>query len=77
VVRGNPAAFVETASGITLSGGGADIYQGTAEFRFAYKKLTGDGSITVRVDSVQTLEDWTKSGVMIRESWNHWACRSI
>jgi len=66
--QGNPAAFVETASGITLSGAGRDIYQGTAEFRYAYKKLSGDGSITVRVDNVKTLADWTKAGVMIRES---------
>jgi regulation of enolase protein 1 (concanavalin A-like superfamily) len=66
--RGNPAAFLETASGITLSGAGADIYLGTAEFRFAYKKLSGDGSITVRLDSAQTQASWTKCGVMIRES---------
>ncbi len=66
--RGRPAALVETASGITLSGEGADIYMGTDEFRFAYKKLSGDGSMTVRVDSVQTAANWTKSGVMIRES---------
>ncbi len=66
--RGSPAAFVETASGATLSGAGADIYMGTAEFRYAYKKLSGDGSITVRVDSVQTAASWTKAGVMIRES---------
>jgi hypothetical protein len=66
--RGNPAAFTETASGITLSGSGADIYMGTAEFRFAYKKLSGDGSITVRVDNVQTAASWTKAGVMIRDS---------
>ena len=65
-VNGNPAAFVETASGITLSGGGRDISQGTAEFRFAYKQLTGDGSITVRVDSAQTVSNWTKAGVMMR-----------
>ncbi len=65
-VKGLPAAFVETASGATLSGGGADIYQGTAEFRYAYKKLTGDGSITVRVDSAQTVSNWTKAGVMMR-----------
>ncbi len=68
--RGRPAPFIETASGVTLSGGGADIYNGTDEFRFAYKQLTGDGSITVRVDNVQTLADWTKSGVMIRETLN-------
>jgi hypothetical protein len=66
--RGNPAAFLETASGMTVSGAGADIYQGTDEFRLVYKKLTGDGSITVRVDSAQTVNDWTKTGVMIREN---------
>jgi hypothetical protein len=65
--RGQLAAFVETASGVTVSGAGADIYNGTDEFRFVYKKLTGDGSITVRVDSVQTAASWTKTGVMIRD----------
>jgi len=63
-----PATLIGTDSAITLRGAGADIYQGTAEFRFACKKLSGDGSITVRIDSVQTLGDWTKAGVMIRES---------
>ncbi|MBN1505838.1 MAG: LamG domain-containing protein, partial [Sedimentisphaerales bacterium] len=66
--HGSPAAMMETATGITLSGAGADIYMGTSEFRFAYKKLSGDGSITVRVDSAQTQSDWTKVGLMIRES---------
>jgi hypothetical protein len=66
--RGNPAALLETASGITLSGSGADIYMGTSEFRYAYKQLSGDGSITVRVDSAQTAASWTKAGVMIRDS---------
>jgi len=66
--QGRPAAMIETASGITLSGAGEDIYQGTDEFRYAYKKLTGDGSISIKVESVGTLEDWTKAGVMIRET---------
>jgi regulation of enolase protein 1 (concanavalin A-like superfamily) len=66
--RGNPGAMLETASGITLSGAGADIYMGTSEFRYAYKKLSGDGSVTVRVDSAQTQSAWTKAGLMMRES---------
>jgi len=66
--QGRPATMTQTASGITLSGAGRDIYQGTSEFRYAYKKLTGDGSITIRVDSVKTLAAWTKAGVMIREN---------
>ncbi len=65
-IKGFAVAMAETASGVTLSGGGADIYQGTAQFRYAYKQLTGDGSITVRVDSAQTVSNWTKAGVMMR-----------
>jgi len=63
---------VKTVDGSGLNADGqhssVDIYNGTDEFRFAYKKLTGDGSITVRVDKVETLAAWTKAGVMIRES---------
>ncbi len=66
--RGNPARFLETATGISMSAAGADIYGATDEFRFAWKRLSGDGSIAIRVDSVQTVNSWTKAGVMIRES---------
>jgi regulation of enolase protein 1 (concanavalin A-like superfamily) len=65
--RGNPVAFEETSPGnILMSGAGADIYQLTDEFRYAYKQLTGDGSITARIDSIQNTNDWAKAGVMIR-----------
>jgi len=67
-LRGNPIAFVENADGsITMSGAGADIYNATDEFRFAYKQLNGDGSITARIDSLSDVDDWAKAGVMIRE----------
>ena len=66
--RGNPGAFVETSPGnITISGAGADIYNQTDEFRFAYKQLTGDGSITARIESLENTHVWAKAGVMIRE----------
>jgi hypothetical protein len=66
---GSPAPFVQAANGdITMSAAGADIYNQTDEFRYVYKPLTGDGSITARVDRVDNLNDWTKAGVMIRES---------
>ncbi len=68
--KGFPAAYLETATGVTLSGGGADIYQGTVQCRYAYKQLTGDGSVTVRVDSAQTVANWSKSGVMMRAGLN-------
>jgi hypothetical protein len=66
--HGNPVAFLETADGITMSGAGTDIWDTSDEFRFAYKRLGGNGSITARVDSVDNTNGWAKAGVMIRES---------
>ena len=67
--RGNPVGFVETSPGnITMSAAGADIYEQTDEFRFAYKQLTGNGSITARIESLDNTNVWAKAGVMIRES---------
>jgi hypothetical protein len=66
--RGNPVNFVETATGIRMSAAGADIWEVADEFRYVYKRLNGDGSITARVDSLVRQDGWTKAGVMIRES---------
>jgi len=68
-VRGNPPVFLERADGTILMGStGGDIW-GTADaFRFAHKRLSGNGSITARVDSIYNTSGWAKGGVMIRES---------
>jgi regulation of enolase protein 1 (concanavalin A-like superfamily) len=67
-IRGNPVRYVETPQGvITMSAEGADIYGSADEFTFAYKPLSGNGSITVRVDSVEFTDVWSKAGVMIRD----------
>ena len=67
--RGNPAAFAETAPGsITMSAGGADIWNMADEFRFAFKPLTGNGTIVAKVDSIVNTDPWAKVGVMIRET---------
>ena len=67
-VRGNPVSFLETPpDGITMSAAGADIYQQTDEFRFAYRRLNGNGSITVQLESLGNTHDWAKAGVMIRQ----------
>ena len=68
-VRGLAPAFDEDADGnIVMSAAGADIWNTADEFRFAYKRLSGDGSITARVNSHTVVHDWSKVGVMIRES---------
>jgi len=67
--RGHPVDFMERTDGsIVMGAGGTDIWGTADQFRFAYMRLDGDGSITVRVDSVAHSNEWAKAGVMIRES---------
>ena len=64
-VTGN-ASF---ASGTyTITGAGADIWGSADAFRYAYTTLNGDGVVTARVVTEQSVHAWTKAGVMIRES---------
>ncbi len=65
--RGSPGAFFELPSGSILMGAaGADIWDKADECRFAYKSLSGNGSIITRVESLTNTNAWAKSGVMIR-----------
>jgi hypothetical protein len=52
----------------TVTGSGADIWGTVDAFRFAYRPFSGDGSIVARVTSVDWVNDWTKAGVMMRET---------
>ena len=73
---GSVGSFVEGPVGTyTMTGSGADIWDlsgiGTGfhdEFHFAYKTLTGAGSIIARVESVENTNAWAKAGVMVRET---------
>jgi hypothetical protein len=70
--RGNPASvgsFIEAPVGTyTMTASGADIWGQADEFHFAYKMLTGAGSIVAKVESVERTDNWAKAGVMIRET---------
>jgi hypothetical protein len=71
--QGYPAVtattVTETAGKMTLTGAGADIWNNSDEFTYAYKTLTGDGTLIARVVSNGTgTNTWTKGGVMIRDS---------
>ncbi len=69
--RGNPAGLVEEPAGTyTMSGAGTDVWDTADEFRYAYKQLSGAGSISAQVLSVQNTNGWAKAGVMIRETLN-------
>jgi regulation of enolase protein 1 (concanavalin A-like superfamily) len=72
---GSVGSFVEAPAGTyTMTASGTDIWDvGAAgnyrdEFHFAYKTLTGAGSIVAKVQSVQNTNAWSKAGVMIRET---------
>ncbi len=67
--RGNPAGFIEgPADTYTMSAAGTDIWDMADEFRYAYKRLSGDGEIVAQVLSVENTNGWAKAGVMIRET---------
>jgi hypothetical protein len=70
---GSVGSFVEGPAGTyTMTGSGADIWAVNGveadEFHFAYKMLTGAGSIVAKVESVDNTNTWAKAGVMIRET---------
>lgn len=52
----------------SVTGSGADIWGTVDAFRFLYTPLTGDGVVVAQVTSMQAAHDWTKGGVMIRET---------
>ena len=72
-VRGYPqittTAVTETGGKMTLAGGGRDIWDNSDEFTYAFKSLSGDGTIVAKVVSNGTgTNTWAKGGVMIRDS---------
>jgi hypothetical protein len=67
--RASVGSFQEGPVGTyTMTASGTDITGEADEFHFAYKKLTGPGSITAKVLSVGNTDPWAKAGVMIRET---------
>ena len=68
--RGIPASVGSFTIGppITMTGAGADIWDTSDQFHFAYKRLANLGSITARVVSLTNTDPWAKAGVMIRDS---------
>ena len=70
--RGYPSSvgsFTEGPVGTyTITASGADIAGQSDEFHYAYKMLSGPGSIIARVLSVSNTDPWAKAGVMIRET---------
>jgi len=70
--RGSPASvgsFTEAPAGTyTMTAAGTDIWGVADEFHYAFKTLTGVGTIEAQVLSIDDTDPWAKAGVMIRES---------
>ncbi len=70
--RGYPASvgsFTEGPVGTyTMTAAGLDIWDTSDEFQYAYKQLSGTGTIVAKIESLDNTHDFAKAGVMIRET---------
>ena len=67
-VTGAPGSASYSGGTFTVTGAGADVWGTSDAFHYAYTTLDGDGTIVARVSSIQSINSWTKAGVMIRNS---------
>lgn len=52
----------------TVRAAGADIWDVADQFHFVYQPVTGNVTVVARLASLTRAHDWTKAGVMVRES---------
>jgi regulation of enolase protein 1 (concanavalin A-like superfamily) len=52
----------------TITAAGVDIWDGADQFHFVYQPMQGDVTVTARIASLTQAHEWSKAGVMIRES---------
>lgn len=67
---GNGTTFANGTFQVSGTGPGMHQASATDGFHFAYRRLTGNGSVTVRMASLQNLRGWTTAGVMFRAGLN-------
>jgi hypothetical protein len=53
---------------VTIRGSGNDIWEGADAFHFVHRPLRGDGSLVAKLTALENTNDWTKAGLMIRDS---------
>ena len=70
-ISGSPqlaGSVKQVDGGWDVVAGGADIWEGSDQFHFVYKKITDDFDTSVRVESFTPAHLYSKAGLMIRES---------
>jgi regulation of enolase protein 1 (concanavalin A-like superfamily) len=63
-----PGSLTFDAGVYTVQGSGADIWDAQDAFHYRYVSMPGDGTMTVRVADVNGPHEWSKAGLMIRQS---------
>ena len=66
--RAGNSSYDPSTGVYSVTGGGNDVWNSADQFRYTYEQLSGDGSITARVASLDRTGTFAKAGVMIRES---------
>jgi hypothetical protein len=67
--QGRAPGFLDKGAGsFIVGGGGTDIWNVADQFRFAARRLAGNGAIAAKVESLVNTDPWAKVGVMIREN---------
>ena len=52
----------------SVTGSGADTWGRSDQFTFVHRQISGDATIVTRVVTLQSINAWSKAGVMIRDS---------
>ena len=60
--------YVEGTNSYTIACEGSDIWNNFDGFNFAYETKTGDFDVVVRVKDVKHTSNWSKAGLMVRET---------
>ncbi|MCF7973992.1 MAG: discoidin domain-containing protein [Phycisphaerae bacterium] len=63
-------SFSSSDQTYSVTSAGGDIWGTQDTCQFVYKKLSGNGEIVARVESVDPVDPWSKAGVMVRQGLN-------
>lgn len=64
----SPLSASAMSSDFQVAGSGADIWDERDEFFYVYRRIEGDGYVSVRVADLAATDPWAKAGIMLRES---------
>ena len=65
-----PGSFTCANNTFTIKASGSDIWNNFDGFHYAYQYVSGDCEMYTKVESLEGTHEWTKAGVMARETLN-------